>query len=82
VKDFVAADFFVVPTVFFDLAFVFVILSHDRRRVVHFGVTAYPTAEWAARQLWEAFPGTARRAMCYATGTEVTERNSIKRHNG
>ena len=56
VKDLVAADFFVVPTVFFDLLFVFVILSHDRRRVVHFGVTAYPTAEWAARQLLEAFP--------------------------
>ena len=36
-KDLVAADFFVVPTVFFDLLFVFVILLHDRRRVVHFG---------------------------------------------
>src|SRR5580700_1187066 len=56
VKDLVAADFFVVPTVFFDLLFVFVILSHNRRRVVHFGVTPYPTAEWAARQLLEAFP--------------------------
>jgi transposase InsO family protein len=56
VKDLVAADFFVVPTVFFDLLFVFVILSRDRRRVVHFGVTAHPTAEWAARQLLEAFP--------------------------
>lgn len=56
VKDLVAADFFVVPTVFFDLLFVFVILSHGRRRVVHFGVTPYPTAEWAARQLLEAFP--------------------------
>ena len=55
-KDLVAADFFVVPTVFFDLLFVFVILSHDRRRVVHFGVTEYPTAEWTARQLLEAFP--------------------------
>lgn len=55
-KELVGADFFVVPTVFFDLLFVFVILSHDRRRVIHFGVTAYPTAEWAARQLLEAFP--------------------------
>src|SRR3984893_8744526 len=55
-KDTVSADFFVVPTVFFDLLFVFVILSHDRRRVVRFGVTAYPTAEWVARQLLEAFP--------------------------
>ncbi len=55
-KDLVASDFFVVPTVFFDLLFVFVILSHDRRRVIHFGVTASPTSEWAARQLLEAFP--------------------------
>jgi|ERR1700693_751924 putative transposase len=56
VKDLVATDFFVVPTVFFELLFVFVILSHDRRRVIHFGVTACPTSEWAARQLLEAFP--------------------------
>jgi putative transposase len=56
VKDLVATDFFVVPTVFFELLFVIVILSHDRRRVIHFGVTAYPTSEWAARQLLEAFP--------------------------
>jgi transposase InsO family protein len=55
-KDLVAADFFVVPTVLFQVLFVFVILSHDRRRVVHFGVTAHPTAEWAARQLLGSFP--------------------------
>src|SRR4029077_679189 len=52
-KDLVAADFFVVPTVFFDLLFVFVILSHDRRRVVHLAITEHPTVEWAARQLLE-----------------------------
>src|SRR4029077_14244164 len=55
-KDLVAADFFLVPTVFFELLFVFVILSHDRRRVVHFAITEHPTAEWVARQLLEAFP--------------------------
>ena len=55
-KDIVAADFFVVPTVFFDLLFVFVIVSHDRRRPVHFAVTEHPTAEWTARQLLQAFP--------------------------
>jgi putative transposase len=49
-------DFFVVPTITFRLLFVFVILSHDRRRPVHFAVTANPTAEWTARQLLEAFP--------------------------
>jgi putative transposase len=52
----VSADFFVVPTITFRLLFVFVILSHDRRRPVHFAVTANPTAQWAARQLLEAFP--------------------------
>jgi putative transposase len=55
-KDIVSADFFVVPTVFFQMLFVFVILSHDRRRPVHFAVTEHPTADWAARQLLEAFP--------------------------
>ena len=55
-QNLVSADFFVVPTTTFRLLFVFVILSHDRRRPVHFAVTANPTAEWTARQLLEAFP--------------------------
>jgi len=38
------------------MLFVFVILPHDRRRPVHFAVTEHPTADWAARQLLEAFP--------------------------
>src|ERR1017187_8698377 len=54
--DIVVTDFFVVRTVFFDLLFVFVILSHDRRRPVHFAITGHPTAEWTARQLLQAFP--------------------------
>ena len=35
----------------------FVVLSHDRRRIVHVGVTQHPTEEWTARQIIEAFPG-------------------------
>jgi putative transposase len=55
-RELVSADFFVAPTVFFRVLFVFVILSHDRRRPIHFAVTEHPTAEWTARQLLEAFP--------------------------
>jgi putative transposase len=35
---------------------VFLVLAHDRRRVIHFNVTAHPTAEWTGQQLREAFP--------------------------
>jgi putative transposase len=38
-----AIDFFTVPTATFRVLFVFVVLSHERRRVVHFGVTEHPT---------------------------------------
>src|SRR5262249_9364411 len=40
----------------FEVLFVFVLLAHHRRRVVHFNVTAHPSAEWTARQIVEAFP--------------------------
>ena len=49
-------DFFVVPTVTFRLLYCFVVLCHDRRRVVLLNVTRHPTAEWVARQITEAFP--------------------------
>jgi transposase InsO family protein len=56
-KDAIAAmDFFVVPTVRFQLLYVWFVLDHDRRRVIHFNVTTNPTASWVIRQLREAFP--------------------------
>jgi len=51
-----AIDFFTVPTATFRVLFVFVVLSHERRRVVHFGVTEHPTEEWTLQQMREAFP--------------------------
>jgi putative transposase len=51
-----AIDFFTVPTVTFNVLYGFVVLLHDRRHVVHFNVTAHPTARWTAQQIIEAFP--------------------------
>jgi hypothetical protein len=55
-KELVSVDFFTVPTATFRVLFGLIILSHDRRRVVHFNVTANPTAQWAAQQVVNAFP--------------------------
>ena len=57
-------DFFVVPTATFTMLFAFIVLRHERRRIVHVGVTAHPTAAWVAQQIREAFPwDTAPRFM-------------------
>ncbi len=56
VADLASVDFFVVPTVTFRILFVFVVLLHRRRQVVHFNVTDSPTTAWTAQQMVEAFP--------------------------
>ncbi len=55
-QQLVSIDFFTVPTIRFQVLYVFLVLAHDRRRILHFNVTAYPTAEWTGQQLREAFP--------------------------
>ena len=55
-RDIVAVDFFTVPTATFRILFCFIVLRHHRRMVVHFNVTANPTAQWTAQQVVEAFP--------------------------
>jgi putative transposase len=56
VQSLISVDFFTVPTPRFQILYVFLVLAHDRRRIVHFAVTAHPTAAWTAQQLREAFP--------------------------
>jgi hypothetical protein len=56
VKDLVACDVFTVPTASFKILFVFIMLAHERRRLLHFNITAHPTAQWTAQQIVEAFP--------------------------
>jgi putative transposase len=55
-QSLVSVDFFVVSTIRFQILSVFLVLAHERRRIVHFAVTAHPTAEWTAQQMPEAFP--------------------------
>lgn len=54
--DVAAVDMFVVATATFRLLYALIVLSHERRRVIHFDVTQYPTQDWLARQMAEAFP--------------------------
>jgi len=66
VHQLASTDFFVVPTLKFQLLYVMVVLDHARRRILHIAVTANPTAEWAAQQLREAFPwNTAPRFLIH-----------------
>jgi putative transposase len=62
-----AVDMFVVATATFKLLYAVIVLSHHRRRVVHFEVGQNPTQVWLARKIAEAFPwDTAPRyALCH-----------------
>ncbi len=67
----VSIDFFTVPTIRFHILYVFLVLAHDRRRIIHFNVTRRPTAEWTGQQLREAFPFD--QLPCYL----LRDRNAI-----
>lgn len=49
--DIAAMDFFVVPTVGFRLLYVWFMIDHGQRLIIHFDVTANPTAPWVIQQL-------------------------------
>jgi putative transposase len=55
-SDSVGIDFFDIPTATFDVLHGFVVIDHERRELLHLGVTKHPTAEWTANQLPQAFP--------------------------
>ena len=59
-------DFFVVPTVRFRLLYVWFAVDHGRRRILHYNVTAHPTARWVIQQLRVTFPDEpTHRFMIY-----------------
>ncbi len=55
-NDISAMDFFIVPTVNFNLLSVFFVIDHGRRRLLHLNVTNQPFAKWVIQQLRDAFP--------------------------
>jgi transposase InsO family protein len=56
-RDAIAAmDFFTVPTLTFGVLYCFFVISHERRRILHFHATQHPTGAWVSQQLREAFP--------------------------
>ena len=54
IGEIVAIDFFTVPTIRLRVLFVFLVLEHRRRKILHFGVTEHPSAEWTGQQVVEA----------------------------
>ena len=52
----VACDFLVAVTVRFQVLYAFLMLEIGSRRVVHYNVTAHPTADWTRHQFREAIP--------------------------
>ena len=68
-----SVDFFPVPTATFRLLFVFVVLLHARRRVLHFQVTEHPSQEWTMQQIRGGFSlGTTGADMFCATAMRST----------
>ncbi len=51
-----AADLFVVQTMAFKTLYVLFFIRHERRRLIHFNVTAHPTVAWVWQQLVNAMP--------------------------
>ena len=60
--------------IFDRLLYVMIILAHDRRKIVRFDVTPYPTAGWLSRSR-----GTLRRAICCAIATPHMASNSASK---
>jgi transposase InsO family protein len=57
-RQLVAIDFFTVPTATVRVLYVFLVLTHERRKVLHFNITDSPSALWTSQQMVEAFPFT------------------------
>jgi putative transposase len=79
VNSLVSVDFFTVPTFRFQILYVFLVLAHDRRRIVHFGVTAIRPQNGPRTSSGRRFRGTALLATYCGTAIESSATNSSNR---
>ncbi|MBW2401670.1 MAG: transposase [Deltaproteobacteria bacterium] len=79
-KDVIAGmDFFVVPTVRFRMLYVWFAIDHGKRRVLHYNVTASPTAHRVIRQLRETFPDEpTHRFLIYDNDSRPTQSQALR----
>ena len=75
-KDVIAAmDFFVTPTVGFRLLYIWFIIDHGRRRIIHFNVTTNPSEQGVIQQLRESFPyDSAPRYLIYDNDSTFSDK--------
>ena len=73
-KEIVAGDFFTVVTATFRTLYVLVMMEVGSRKIIHYNVTAHPTAEWTAQQFREAFtPECDYKYLIHDHGSAFTE---------
>jgi putative transposase len=77
VGQIVSVDFFTVPTIRLQVLFVFLVLEHRRREVLHFNVTDHPTPAWVAQQMVEAFADREVPRYLVRDRDAVTDKKSV-----
>ena len=73
----VSIDFFTVPTITRKVLFVFVVLEHRRREVLHFHVTEHACAAWTSQQIVEAFANQDVPSICSEIETVSTAKKLV-----
>ena len=82
VKAMASIDFFTVTTATFRVLYVFVVLLHEMRRVVHFNITEHPIGSWTAQQIIEAFPWDSAPKYLIRDNDRIYSKMFTNRING
>jgi hypothetical protein len=75
----IACDFFVAVTATFRLLYVLVVIEHRGRRLIHYNVTAHPSATWTVQQLREAVGYEERYRFLVHDRDGIFRANSMSR---